>query len=137
MDMGHISVQEPVKMKEAIGSDRRLWHYNCRAARRGVLFWLAAAGGVVLAQDIAELLVEQRGIQPAVGQQFRVSALFDDVPPLQHHDAIAAQNRRQPVGDDQRGATGQQFLQRLLNQVFAGGVEVAGRFVEDQQCGAL
>src|SRR5215470_2375050 len=59
-------------------------------------------------------------------------AHFDDASGVQHDDAVGAANRREPVRDDDRRATGHQIVERLLHHHLAFGVERAGRLVEDQ-----
>ena len=54
-------------------------------------------------------------------------------PALVHHqDLVRRQNGAQTVGDHQTGAALHHALQRLLDQRFALGVEVAGGLVQDQ-----
>src|SRR5438034_43982 len=55
--------------------------------------------------------------------------------PLSLHDALpifGAQDRRQPVGNRDRGAVLHQPLQRRLDEPLAHGIESRGRLVEDE-----
>jgi len=47
---------------------------------------------------------------------------------IEHDDAVRCTNGRQAVRYDQRRAIFHQFNERLLNQLFAFGVQRAGRF---------
>ena len=51
-----------------------------------------------------ELQRSKPRVDAALRHQGRVCALFHDVSLLQHHDTVCVLHRRQPVGDDQRGA---------------------------------
>lgn len=48
------------------------------------------------------------------------------------HDTVAILYRRQPVRNDERGASLQQLVQALLEQALRLGVDRGGRFVQDQ-----
>ena len=54
---------------------------------------------------------------------------------LHHHDQIGTGNRAQPMRDHKTGPMLHQLRQTLLNQLFAVGVEIAGRFVQNQHFG--
>jgi hypothetical protein len=53
-------------------------------------------------------------VEPAPLQQLQVRTNLDDSAVLQHHDAVGAGNRRQPVRDDERRPALQRDLQRVL-----------------------
>ncbi len=65
-------------------------------------------------------------------QQFVVGADFDDFSLFDYDDLVGFRDRAQPMGDHDRGPVLQQFSQRRLNQSFTFAVQVAGRFVQDQ-----
>ena len=71
-------------------------------------------------------------IEPATRDQLGMAPLLDDPPAIHHHDPFRRAHGRQPVRDDQRGTIRHQPLQRLLDKLFALGVECAGRFVQQQ-----
>ena len=52
----------------------------------------------------ATLRVVQPAVEPARGDQLQMAALFSNSGLADHHDAIGAADRRQPMRDDQRGA---------------------------------
>ena len=62
-------------------------------------------------------------------------ARFDDPSSVDHHDAIGMGNGAQAVSDHETGAVAHQFHQAGLNQPLALGIQVAGRFVQDQDRG--
>ena len=59
-------------------------------------------------------------------------ALLDDPAVLEHDDLAGALDRREAVGDDDRGAAGQQAPQAVLDPALGVDVDVRGRLVEDQ-----
>jgi hypothetical protein len=61
-----------------------------------------------------------------------MGSLFDRATLVHHDDAVGVAHRRQPMGDDQRGAPGAQPGQRLLHQRLVLGIQRAGGFVEQQ-----
>ena len=52
------------------------------------------------------------------GQQFAMTSLFDDAPPVQHHDLIRVLDGRQAVGDDQSSAMAHDLGQGGLDMAF-------------------
>ena len=60
-------------------------------------------------------------------------ALLHDLAVVQHQNAVAGQNRRQPMRDHERGAAGHQPRQRALHQRLAFGIERRGRFIEQEK----
>ena len=60
-----------------------------------------------------------------------MTPFFDDSPEINHHHAVGAENRAQPVRDDQRRPPPQQLLHRFLHQAFAVAVETRRRLVEN------
>ena len=74
----------------------------------------------------------QPGVKPALRHELLVGALLDDAALVDDHDAIGVSDRREPVGDHHRGPVSHQLVQRLLNEYLRMGVDVGGRFVQDQ-----
>src|SRR5579863_10481201 len=77
-----------------------------------------------------ELCPVELGVQPGRGEQLVVGAALTDLARIDHQDLVRLPDRGQPVGDYQRGTTGQCDLQRLLNRYFRFGVQMRGRLVE-------
>ena len=69
---------------------------------------------------------------PCAREQVGVRALLDDASAVEHDDAVAVLDRRQPVRDDDRRAPAHQLFERRLDQPLRLGVERRGRLVEDQ-----
>ena len=63
-------------------------------------------------------------------KQLVVAAGFDDEAVLDDEDAVGMHDRRQSVGDDDRGAALAEFGDRLLHVVLGFGIERRGRLVE-------
>src|SRR6185436_12063489 len=78
------------------------------------------------------LLVEQRGVMPAAGDELAVRALLDDLAPVEHDDAVRGLHRAQPVRDHEHGAALADQPHVVLDDAFGLVVERAGRLVEDQ-----
>src|SRR5215210_1013707 len=74
----------------------------------------------------------QPGVGPARGQQLVVAATLDDAPAVQDDDLAGLADRRQPVGDDDRRATGEQAAQPLLDPALRVEVDIRRRLVEDE-----
>src|SRR5262249_24738876 len=51
---------------------------------------------------------------------------------VQHDDLVDVLNRREPVRDHERRASGHQALHRIVNQTLSLGIDRARRFVENQ-----
>ena len=75
-------------------------------------------------------------MQPAVGiaaaDQFVVGAGVDNPALVHDHDPIGQGQRRQAVGDDDRGPVTRKLFQHLVDQLLALQIDLAGRFVQDQ-----
>jgi hypothetical protein len=71
-------------------------------------------------------------IPAAARHQFIVRALFDDLAVFEHDDAICVGDGAQSMGDDEAGAAGHEVLQAPLDEPLALGVEIAGRFIENE-----
>ena len=61
-----------------------------------------------------------------------VRALLDDVPAVENGDSTRTADRRQSVGDHDRGAPGEQPPEPLLDPRLGVDVDVRRRLVEDQ-----
>ncbi len=57
---------------------------------------------------------------------------FDDPPVAHHDDAFRRADRREAVGDYERGARRHQAFKRLLDKPLALGIERTGRLIEQQ-----
>ena len=62
-------------------------------------------------------------------------AALDDPALVNNQNLVGVSNRRQSMRDDQRGALFHRLIQRPLHGGLALGVEVGGRFVQDDQVG--
>src|SRR5438445_4307685 len=63
-------------------------------------------------------------------------APLDDPASVHDDDDVGVGDRRKPVGDHKAGPPAQEILQRLLNQLLAFRVQVAGRLIQDQDLGS-
>ena len=59
-------------------------------------------------------------------------ALLDDPPVAHHEDHVRVADRRQPMGDDERGPALHQRLHRALDEDLGPRVHRRGRLVEDE-----
>ena len=59
-------------------------------------------------------------------------SLSHDLPPLHHHDRIRRQNRAEPVRDHKRRPLVHQLLDRLMDQMLALGIDLAGGLIQNQ-----
>src|SRR5262245_38953720 len=74
----------------------------------------------------------QAPVPPLAHHQLPVCPLLHDAAPVQEVDEVRVLDRAQPVGDQDHGPARQGGLEALLDRPLGGGVEVAGRLVEDQ-----
>src|SRR4051812_48208002 len=81
------------------------------------------------------LLVVQLAVAAALCDQLVVRPSLDDLPGFEDQDLIRALDGRQPVRDDERGASAPQRFQAVLDQCLALAVEARRRFVENQDFG--
>src|SRR3954470_11585799 len=75
---------------------------------------------------------DQIGVATAARQQLVVRAALDDPAVVEHHDLVGVPDRRQAVGDRDRGPALRQPVERRLHVALGLGVERAGGLVEDQ-----
>src|SRR5262245_22115443 len=66
---------------------------------------------------VPELRLVQPTVDAAAADQILVGALLANAALGHHHDPVGVLDRRQPVGDDQRGAPRSQLSQRLLDHL--------------------
>jgi hypothetical protein len=78
-----------------------------------------------------------RVAQGVLEEQFFVRTLLDDAAAIQDEEPVGPLHGAKAVGDDQRRAALHQVAERLLDELFALGVEAAGRLVQDQDAGRL
>src|SRR5579871_3330382 len=79
--------------------------------------------GVELLEDTAEF------------QQFLEAALFDDAAVLEDDDDIGVENGGEAVGDADAGLADHQFIEGILDEALAFGVQRAGGLVQDEDGG--
>ncbi len=65
-------------------------------------------------------------------EQFPLAPSLRDPSVLDDQDRVGPANRRESVGDDDRRASGEQPVERALDQDLGRPVDVRGRLVEDQ-----
>ena len=53
-----------------------------------------------MSKNLSELAVVRRGVRAALGEQFSVRALLDDVALFHEQDAVRVADGRKPVRDD-------------------------------------
>src|SRR5437762_374261 len=66
-------------------------------------------------------------IDAALSEQIAVRAHLNDAALVQHDDPVDVLDRRETVGDDDRGPTGHELLQRVLDEMLGLGVDRRGR----------
>ena len=64
-------------------------------------------------------------------------AAFAEATFVHHQDQVGVADGREAVGDDERGATFEQFFQGLLDRVLGLGIDAAGGFVEHEHFGVV
>ncbi len=79
----------------------------------------------------------QVGIEAAPLQELLVGAAIDQPTCFDDQDLIRLPDRRQPMGDHERGAAPKQRRQCLLDESLGLGIQVRGRLVKDQDRGIL
>ena len=65
----------------------------------------------------------QLGIQSAFGDQGLVLTLFGNPPAIEHQDPVSLFNRRQPMGNDQGGATSQEAVECLVQGILGSRIQ--------------
>src|ERR1700722_6324892 len=79
---------------------------------------------------LAKLQPVEQGIAAALAQELVVAAGFDNKTVLDDENVVGVHDRRQPVGDDDRGASLAEFGERLLHVAFGFGIERGGGLIE-------
>src|SRR4051812_4257506 len=74
----------------------------------------------------------QTPVGAAQREKLVMGALLDDPAVLEHDDLARALDRREAVGDDDRGAAGQEAAQAGLDPRLGVDVDVGGRLVQDE-----
>ena len=77
------------------------------------------------------------GIGAAAGEKLLVRTTFHNATMLDGRNLVSMLNSRETVGDDDRGATARQELERLLHRLLALVIQGARRLVQDQDLGVL
>ena len=81
--------------------------------------------GIVLSRDHV-------GVLAAESQQRLMRAFFEDLSVVDDNNLVGIFDGGKTMSDHESGAIFQQRFHRLLNQLFAFCVQIAGGFVEDQ-----
>jgi len=76
-------------------------------------------------------------VPPMTGQQLLVAALLQNFAVGQHDDVVRVLDGGKAVGNDQHGANGAHFFQRILNQKLGFGINVGGCFVQNHHAGLV
>ena len=79
------------------------------------------------------LQLVQAVVNAALREKFLMSALFAQAAFVEHQNAVGVLNGAQAMRDHQRGAAGQQTVQRFANQQFRFGIHAGGSFVKNQE----
>src|SRR5688572_14381580 len=79
-----------------------------------------------------ELKLTEPPVHGALVQELVMAAMFDDPPFLYQRDPMGEPDRAQAVRDDDHRAVPLQLLKRFGDQMLGLGVQLAGRFVENQ-----
>ena len=74
----------------------------------------------------------ERFIDTALSAQLHGRSIFNDLPVVQHDDAVEIGHRRQPVRHHQHGSAVHQFGECCLNHRFGMRVQCGRRFVKNQ-----
>jgi len=80
----------------------------------------------------ARLSAPELRVPAAAIDEFLVGAPLDDLAVFEDDDLIGTDDRREAVGDDERGSVLGERVERRLDALFGVGVDVAGRLVEDE-----
>ena len=72
-------------------------------------------------------------VDAALGEKFLMRALFAQAALVEDENAVGVLNGAQAMGDDERGAAGEQAVERFANQQLGFGVHAGGGFVENQE----
>ena len=77
----------------------------------------------LLRGELRETECKEVVVEPFAVHQFAVGTCFHKAAFVQNEDAIGPLDRRETMGDDERGSAFHQLLQRLLDQSFRFAVE--------------
>ena len=81
---------------------------------------------------LAHLRFHEIGVGAIPGHQVGVRANLGDASGVENHDAVGVADGREPMRDDQDGATCRRRHQRIPDGRLVSGIKVRGRLVEDQ-----
>ena len=82
-----------------------------------------------------QLTANQGGILPIFREQFFVGTLFNNAPVIEDQNEIRVAHSAQPVRNHDSRAT--QSRQITMNLSFGDGIQFAGRFVQQKDCGVV
>ncbi len=88
--------------------------------------------GIVQGKSVFKLGFVEVVVKPALCQQVFMAADFFDPSILHGDNFVGVHDGGQPVRDNQCGSADHQFVQGILDQLFAFAVQRAGRFVQNQ-----
>ena len=71
-------------------------------------------------------------IDSSFRHQFSVRALFDNASFVQHKNDIRVGDSGKAMSNNKGGSSPEEFMYRLLNQLFAFRIKTAGSFIQDQ-----
>jgi hypothetical protein len=89
-----------------------------------------------MARDVHLLLVEA-AVETGACEELVMAALLEDRAVLDDDDVVGVADRREAMGDDERGATAGEAAQRVEQRGLGPRVERRSRLVEDQDRSVL
>ena len=89
-------------------------------------------GGWKSAESHVDLLFDHIAILATFGHELSVSTRLADATMFDNDDQVGVGDGAEPMRDDKAGTAAHELGQALLNEPLAVGIEVAGRFVQDQ-----
>src|SRR3954447_9655197 len=81
---------------------------------------------------VRELQIVKLAVDAATGEQLVMRSALDDDAAIEHHDLVRTTDRREPMGDHERGAALHQTFQRALYEPLRFGVERGRGLIEDE-----
>jgi len=81
---------------------------------------------------VAKLTPVQLGVQAVLGNERGVWAALDNPSILQDENLVGVLNRAETMGNHNTRAAGEELGQRPLNRCLGSSVDIARRFVQDQ-----
>ena len=80
-------------------------------------------------------MLDEVPISPSPAHERLVRAFLDNPSLIQNDDLVSPPDRRHAMGDNDQRAAGAKRVYRLLNCTFADAIQLACRFIEDQDLG--